>query len=152
VVRIEGELVINRAVDEAFDFVADERNEPRYNANMLRAEKTSPGPVGLGTEFRAEVATMRRTTATTVELTAFERPRRLALTARMSTMDIQGTLTFDPVSEGTRMRWSWDVQPRGVFKLMSPIVARIGQRQERTIWSNLKRLLEAGGASSPAGP
>jgi hypothetical protein len=29
--RIGGELVINRPVEEVFDFVADERNEPRYN-------------------------------------------------------------------------------------------------------------------------
>jgi len=31
-VRIQGEIVINRPVDEVFDFVADERNEPRYRA------------------------------------------------------------------------------------------------------------------------
>ena len=30
-VRIEGEIVIKRPVEEVFDFVADERNEPRYN-------------------------------------------------------------------------------------------------------------------------
>jgi hypothetical protein len=29
--RIEGEIAINRPVDEVFDLVADERNEPRYN-------------------------------------------------------------------------------------------------------------------------
>jgi hypothetical protein len=29
VVRIEGEIVIDRPVDEVFDFVADARNEPR---------------------------------------------------------------------------------------------------------------------------
>ena len=46
--RIEGEIVINRPVEEVFDVVADERNEPRYNPRMLRAEKLSPGPVGLG--------------------------------------------------------------------------------------------------------
>jgi hypothetical protein len=29
-----------------FDFVADERNEPRYNPRMLLAEKISSGPRG----------------------------------------------------------------------------------------------------------
>jgi len=37
--HIEGEIVIKRPVDEVFDFVADERNEPRYNPRMLRAER-----------------------------------------------------------------------------------------------------------------
>src|SRR6266700_4799156 len=28
---VQGDIVINRPVDEVFDFVADERNEPKYN-------------------------------------------------------------------------------------------------------------------------
>jgi hypothetical protein len=48
-VHIEGEIVIGRPVEEVFDFVADERNEPRYNVQMRRAEKISEGPIGLGT-------------------------------------------------------------------------------------------------------
>jgi hypothetical protein len=47
-VGIEGDIVINPPVAEVFDFVADERNEPRYNARMLRAEKLSSGPIGPG--------------------------------------------------------------------------------------------------------
>jgi len=58
-------------------------------------------------------------------------------------MDIRGTLTFDPVPAGTRMRWSWDLEPRGLLKLATPVVARIGARQERAIWTGLKRFLEA---------
>jgi hypothetical protein len=38
------------------------------------------------------------------------------------------------------MRWAWDVETRGVLKLMSRIVA--GERQEETMWGNLKHLLE----------
>ena len=56
--RIEGELVIHRPIDEVFDFVADERNEPRYNPRIRRAEKVSPGPIGLKTRFHAEVGTL----------------------------------------------------------------------------------------------
>jgi hypothetical protein len=45
-IRITGEIVIARPVEEVFDFVADERNEPLYNRRMRSAEKTTPGPVG----------------------------------------------------------------------------------------------------------
>jgi hypothetical protein len=68
--RIEGDVVINRPVEEVFDFVADQRNEPRYNPRMLRAEKISPGPIGLGTRFRAETRTMRGSAEMTIECTA----------------------------------------------------------------------------------
>lgn len=144
--RVEGELVIERPVEEVFDFVADERNEPRFNPRMLRAEKISPGPIGLGTRFRAEMR-MRgrgRPVVMTVEFTAFARPRRLASSTHMATMDIVGALTFDPVPKGTRMRWEWDLKPRGLVRLLSPVIALMGRRQEQAIWSNLKWLLEAG--------
>ena len=66
-------------------------------------------------------------------------------------MHLEGTLSFDPVPAGTRMRWSWQVAPRGLLKLLTRVVARIGERQEQAIWTNLKRLLEAQEAPSSAG-
>jgi hypothetical protein len=73
-VRIEGEIVIKRPVEEVFDFVADERNEPRYNPYMRRAELISTGPIGLGTRFRAEMSRMGRATEMITEFTGYERP------------------------------------------------------------------------------
>lgn len=147
--RLEGEIVISRPVDEVFDFVADERNEPRYNPRMLHAEQTSSGPVGLGTRFRAEMRTMGRTVGMTIEFTAFERPRQLASRTHLSNMDIEGNLSFDPVAGGTRMRWLWELEPHGGLRLMGPMIARMGRRQEQTIWADLKRVLEAPEPSSP---
>ena len=61
--RIRGEITIKRPADAVFDFCADERNEPRYNPRMTHVEMTSSGPIGLGSQFRAETSTMGRTTA-----------------------------------------------------------------------------------------
>jgi uncharacterized protein YndB with AHSA1/START domain len=144
-INIEGDIVIHRPVEEVFDFVADERNEPRYNPRMRRAELVTEGPIGVGTRFRAEVVSAGRSVPLAIEFTGFDRPRRLASQTRMSSMDIQYTLTFEPVSKGTRMRWSGDLNPRGVLKVMSPLVAWMGGRQERRIWTGLKRLLEGQG-------
>lgn len=141
--RVEGDLVIGRPVEEVFDFVADERDEPRFNPKMRRAEKITPGPIGVGTRFSAEMTMARRTTPMTIEFTGFERPRRLASTTRLSWMEIRGSLSFDPVAEGTRMHWQWDLQPRGPLRLFGPLIGRMGRRQELVIWTNLKRLLEA---------
>ena len=141
--HVDGQIIIHRPVDEVFDFVADERNEPRYNPQMRYAEQTSAGPIGVGTTFRAESTSRGRPVMMTIAFTEYQRPRRLTSATHLSTMDIQGTLTFDPVPEGTRMRWSWNLQPQGMLKLMTPVIALIGRRQERTIWTGLKRYLEA---------
>src|SRR5439155_744515 len=57
-------------------------------------------------------------------------------------------LTFDPVPDGTRMRWSWQVETPGAMKLLAPLVGRMGRRQERRVRTSLKRPLEG---QSPAG-
>ena len=68
-VRVEGEIVIDRPAEEVFDFVADERNEPRYNPKMRRAEQISDGPIGVGTRFEAELVSMGRAIEMDVEFT-----------------------------------------------------------------------------------
>jgi uncharacterized protein YndB with AHSA1/START domain len=146
-VHIEGEIVIGRPVEEVFDFVADQRNEPRYNTQMRGSEKITEGPIGVGTRYRAEVVTGRQVVPMVIEVTEFERPRMLASTTRMSSMDIRYALTFAPVSQGTRMRWVGDVEPKGWLRLLTPWVGWVGRRQELRIWTSLKELLEA-----PAAP
>jgi uncharacterized protein YndB with AHSA1/START domain len=147
--HINGEIIIKRPVEEVFDFVADERNEPRYNPRMLRAEKLSSGPVGLGSRFRAVMRSWPRPTTMTTEFRVYQRPRRLASTTRLSTMDIEGTLSFDPVPAGTRMALAWEMQPRGLLKLMSPMMTRMGRHLEQSIWTSLKRCLEGQQPPSP---
>ena len=140
--HIDGEILIKRSVQDVFDFVADERNEPSYNPRMLRVEKITPGPISVGTKFIAETKTMGRTAEMTIEWTAYERPTRLASITHAPSMEIDGALSFDAVPEGTRMRWTWELEPSGLLKLMAPIIVRMGQHQEKTIWTNLKHLLE----------
>ena len=79
----------------------------------------------------------------TIEYTVYERPGRLASSIHMPAADIAGTLRFDPVANGTRMGWSWQVRPRGLYRLLTPVIARVGRRQERENWGGLKRFLEA---------
>lgn len=149
-VRVSGEIVIHRPVEEVFDCVADERNEPLYNPQMHRVEKISDGSIGVGTCFHGEVLSGGKPAEMTIEFTAFDRPRRLGSRTRMAAMDIEGGLTFDPVPEGTRMRWLWEVQPHGFLRWMGPLVAFIGRRNEMACWTGLKRYLET--QSAPVRP
>lgn len=141
--KIDGEIIIGRPAEAVFDFVADQRNEPRYNPRMIRADKVSDGPVGKGTVFRSAAKSMGRTARMRIELTGYDRPGSLASRTTTRQADINGTLTFDPAPGGTRMRWSWTVRPKGAARLAAPVIAWIGRRQEKAIWTNMKRYLEA---------
>jgi len=60
VALVTGEIIIHRPGAEVFDFVAGERNEPRYNPRLVSAKQISSGPIASGTRFRAETTMMRQ--------------------------------------------------------------------------------------------
>lgn len=140
---IKGSILIRRPLEEVFDFVADERNEPAYNPQMRSVEKTTPGPIGAGTLWHVVTSSGKRNTPFELEVTEYTRPSRIGSMTRMAAADISGALTFVPHADGTLMRWSWEVRPKGMLKLATPLFAAVGRRQEQRIWSSLKAHLES---------
>ena len=150
--RIDGDIVIGRPVEAVFDYVADQRYEPQYHPQMVRAEKITAGSVGAGTRFRSAVASMGRTAGMLIECTGYDRPRRLDSVTTMRQADISYTLTFEPAGAGTRMRWSGQVRPKGAYRLLGPAITWMGRRQERRIWTSLKHRMEASPADTFSQP
>ena len=142
--HIAGEVTIDAPVEEVFDLVADERNEPRYNPRIVRAEKVSKGPVGTGARFVAEPRSMGAKGEMTLEVLEYDRPHQLHNHVRSSYMKVDGTLTFEEVDGGTRLRWDWDMGLVGPMRVLSPVLALVGPRWERRNWLDLKDYMESG--------
>lgn len=142
--HIAGEVTIDAPVEEVFDLVADERNEPRYNPRIVRAEKVSKGPVGRGARFVAEPRSMGPQGEMTLEVLEYDRPHQLHNHVRSSYMQVDGTLTFEEVDGRTRLRWDWDMGLVGPMRVLSPVLALVGPRWERRNWLDLKDYLESG--------
>ena len=142
--HIAGEVMIHAPVDEVFDMVADERNEPRYNPRIVRAEKVTDGAVGRGARFVAEPKSMGAKGAMTLEVLEYDRPHRLHNVVRSSYLQVDGTLTFEEVDGGTRLRWDWDMGLVGPTRVLSPVLAVIGPNWERRNWVGLKEYMESG--------
>ena len=140
--HIDGEVIIAAPIEQVFDMVADERNEPRYNPRIVRAEKVSPGPVGRGARFTAQPKGMGARGVMTMEVLDYDRPYLLRSSIRSSYMNVDGTLTFARVDGGTRMRWSWDMRLRGAMRALTPLLRAIGPRWEHQNWAGLKQFLE----------
>lgn len=141
--RITGEVTIGAPVEEVFDLVADERNEPLYNPRIARAEKVGDDPVGQGSRFVAEPSGMGTAGEMALEIVEYDRPHRLHNVVDSSYLHVDGTLTFDEVPEGTRLRWDWDMRLVGWMRVLSLALRLVGPRWERRNWVDLKRYLEA---------
>ena len=55
-----------------FDFVADERNEPRYTPRMVSARQLSTRPIRPGTRIRAEAKMRPRRVPMMIEFTEWQ--------------------------------------------------------------------------------
>jgi uncharacterized protein YndB with AHSA1/START domain len=145
---ISGSIIIDRPIEEVFDFVIDERNEPLYNPELLRSEKLTDGPIGVGTKFRASHRQGRHEVEMAVEVTGCDRPRRIGSETAMPWANINGELTFEPIDTSTKLRWDWEVHPKGYMRALTPLIGFIGRRSERACWEGLMRYVETHPASS----
>ncbi|MGW1345361.1 hypothetical protein ACWCOV_30235 [Kribbella sp. NPDC002412] len=102
------------------------------------------GPVGGGARFVAVPKGMGARGEMVLEILEYDRPRRLHNVVRSSYLQVDGTLTFEVVPDGTRLRWDWDMRLVGPMRVMSPVLALIGPSWERRNWVGLKRYLESG--------
>lgn len=77
-----------------------------------------------------------------IEITRHERPRVLGSRSAMAGSTVVGELRLEPEASGTRLSWDWEVTVPGPARLLAPLVAVVGRRQERAIWAGLKDWLE----------
>jgi uncharacterized protein YndB with AHSA1/START domain len=75
--EFSGSAVIDRPINEVFAFLADGTNDPRFSPRVQQIEKTTDGPVGVGTVFESKVRDAGMTTSRKFELTAFEAPTKI---------------------------------------------------------------------------
>ena len=118
-IRANGQIHISRPPDQVFDFLADLTNEPKFNPDATDIVKITDGPVGLGTVYTENVKPLGYFE---VHVHEFDRPRLLGYDAKNKRADVKVLFHFEPVAEGTAMRADLEMQPKGAFKLMTPLL------------------------------
>jgi hypothetical protein len=110
--------------------------------------KDSPGPVAVGTRGRETRRFLGRQVVQ-VEITDLDRPSRFALRNLDGPFELERGYTFEPVPDGTLIRFTFRMRPRPLplrllFPLLSPTIAR----QVRTNIGRLTGLMST--ARNPA--
>lgn len=139
--QLQSEQVIGRSPEDVFDVLADARNEPEWNEWARRVEKASEGPIGRGTRFRAVIKNMGQIE---FELQEYERPTRLQQHALPSSGESWHTYILEAVAGGTRVRQEARFEPRGVMRLLAPLMQPMMRRHMHQMERGLKHHLEAG--------
>lgn len=117
---------LDHSPEDVFDYIADVRNELRWQKDLKRAEKVTKGPVGDGTVFETDYrlfGPMRLT------LEDVRRPQHLVFVGDGPRMWMNFVLDVAPRGGGSRVGFQIEMRPRGSLKLLAPLL-RLGLPRE----------------------
>jgi uncharacterized protein YndB with AHSA1/START domain len=144
-VRLEQTFTVARPPEAVFDYVTDPANLPAWQTSKTHVEQITPGPPGPGARFRERTKPrVGKEFEQVVEFTGFERPRLLHTHIVEGPLPVDGTWTFEPDGEGTRVRFVAEGPLPGPMRLAAPVLRRLLGREFAGYHENLRRNLEAG--------
>lgn len=138
---IETSIAINRSLEEVFSFITDPGNTPRW-APAVKSVTVS-GPMGPGARGREVRTFLGRRLEMDWEVTEYEPPRRLGFRYTSGPLPAVAVFTLEPEAEGTRLTCRTNIQGRGLFRLLGPLIAMEGRGEDQANFQNLKRVLES---------
>jgi uncharacterized protein YndB with AHSA1/START domain len=140
---IRNTTLVNRPIEEVFDFAVDLRNEFKWNPKVRAMSKLTDGPIGLGTRMAAKWTMSGHIEP---ECTEYERPY-LWTWANGGPIAVTVTVTLSEEAGGTRLRAAFDARAHGPARLLFPVFVRIMRKEEARNMGYLKACLESGHAA-----
>ena len=141
--KIERSIVIDRPVDEVWEFVHDTTKDALWQTTLVESEKLTDGPMGLGTRVRELRHFLGLRIEVAWEVTEYEPNTTSAIKGVSGPIPLSGRYRLEPLDAGTRLTVSGELDAHGFFKLAEPVFARITRRELEANLGHLKDLLEA---------
>ena len=140
----EATISIQRPVDEVFAFILDGMNNPHWRPAVLDIERVPGKPSGVGAVYKQGLKGPGGRRIDGDYEIVDSRPNQLitfhviAGPARPT-----GTYQFEGHGNSTTVSFTLDFEPKGLMRLMNPMISRTMQSEVATL-SNLKSYLEKG--------
>lgn len=140
---VEVSVLIDRDLPEVFRFVQDEGNMPKWDADLFKATKTSPGKIGKGTTFHLDIKPFMGAKEGSGEVVAYEPNRRIELQFQMGRFSPHVYHLFEADNGGTRFTRRVVMEAPGIMRLMEPMMRANIRKRNVGYLEALKQLLEA---------
>jgi uncharacterized membrane protein len=149
VVREEASITVRRPIEEVFAWVTDLTHSPVWQANLSEVRKLTDGPLGVGTRYALVREFMGRRMEATNEFVAYEPNRMISFRLTSGPMPGRGTYEFEATLDGTEVTSRVELEPTGLSRLASPLIAASLRREIKAGLPVLKELLERQGLPAP---
>jgi len=139
---IERSIVIERPVQEVWDFVQDTSKDALWQTTLVQSQVLTEGPRRVGTQVQEVRRFLGVQIPMTLELTEFEPERRSSLKAVAGGIPLSGNYMLEPLDGGTKLTVTGQLEAHRLFKLAEPVFARMTSRELEASLGHLKDLLE----------
>ncbi len=142
--RASGSMAIRvgRPVEEVFAFVADVENNPRWRAAVVETRWLDPGPTKPGRRGEQTSRVMGRRYSVVAEVVDWDPPHHVSWATTAGGADVQTHVRVEPAGEGSLVTLEAVGAFTGMWRLLTPLAARMLRRQSRTDAERLQALLE----------
>jgi uncharacterized protein YndB with AHSA1/START domain len=143
--RVEETFSVKRAPNVVFDYLTNPSKLAEWQTSKTSVEKLTDGPVGKGTRVRERMKQPGgRKVEQVVEFTEFDRPRCLRTHIVEGPYPVDGTWTFEPEGDGTRVHFVAAGELNGAARMLQPVLKLLIARQFAGYHRNLRRNVEGG--------
>ena len=144
--EFSGTAVIDRPIDDVFAFLADGTNDLKFSPRVQKIEKTSDGPVGVGTVFESTVKDAGMTTSRRFELTEFEAPTKIRWAERSKNIvtATEGGYDLEAVGDSqTKVTIHNTLEGHGFGKLIVGFAVSAASKDAPALAERIKAAVEA---------
>ncbi len=142
-IEVEKTVIINKPVDEVFDFVIAEGNYTRWQSGVEQVIEGGQRNVP-GSQFTEVRKFMGQEMRTTLEITEFVPNQKWAAKVVKGPVPYNVTVTYEASDGGTKYTTLVEGEPTGFFKIAEGMVAGQLEKSLAEDEAKLKELLEKG--------
>jgi Polyketide cyclase / dehydrase and lipid transport len=144
--RFSGSAVVDRPIDEVFDYLAAGTNDPHFSPRVLSIRKEPDGPSGVGTVFVSRVKDAGIKTDRRFELTEFQAPTTIRWAERSKNLVTASDGGYDLEALGdsqTRVTVFNTLVGHGVGRLLAGLAVRAARKDADAFAQRIKAAVEA---------
>jgi hypothetical protein len=144
--KVEHSVVINKPVDQVWNFLTVFQNTPKWDIGVLETKQTSEGAAGLGTTFQNTGPFLGKSAVREYKVTDYVLHKKVTVKLMSPSKVIQKAevnYTFEPANNGTKLSFIGCIEFGGFFRLIQPFLLQRAKRDGQGDLDNLKRLIES---------
>lgn len=139
----ENQIEINKPITTVYNFLADGLNNPKWRPGVISIELKSGNASQSGAEYKQVLkGPGGRNIDGDYKITTVVPDKELSFVVTAGPARPTGNYYFEPTAKGTKIKFVLDFRPKGLAKLMGPMINKT-MKKEVSQLSALKKVLEA---------